>query len=163
MAKYFLESSAFVKRYKNENGSPFINNLFNGQDELFYLNLSLIEIRKIFYRLWKYPLQQDMQQNIQITEGEFRLLISRFASDLQQTFMHRIELTEEMIKNSTSILETIWVRSVFDLVHLSGYLIVRQEYADVIFVCSDFRSNLIKAAKTFVPEEFVIIPEKIKI
>jgi hypothetical protein len=159
MAKYFLESSAFVKRYKNENGSAFINGIFNGQDELFYLNLSLIEIQKIFYRLWKYPLQQDIQQNIQITEKEFKVLMSRFASDLQQTFMHRIELTEEMIKNVTSVLEVIWIRSVFDMMHISAYLMVRQEYSDIIFVCSDFRSNLVQAAKKFVPEEFVIIPE----
>lgn len=67
MSKYFLESSAFIKRYKSETGSDVVNNLFNNNHGLFYLNLAIIEIRKVFYRLWKYPLHQDNR----ITEEEF--------------------------------------------------------------------------------------------
>jgi hypothetical protein len=84
MPKYFLESSAFIKRYKSEIGSDVVNNLFNDNHDLFYLNLAIIEIRKVFYRLLKYPLNQDGQ----ITEEEFNRLNRLFDADSLQ--MHRI-------------------------------------------------------------------------
>jgi len=152
MSKYFLETSAFLKRYKNEAGSDIVNNLFNNNHDLFYLNLAIIEIRKVFYRLWKYPEQQENQ----ITEEDFNALNSRFAADILQ--MQRVEFTEEMIKQAISILERAWVPNIFDLAQLSAYLIVRQEYSDMFFVCADKRSKLIDAVKQFVPDTDVIVP-----
>ncbi len=154
MPKYFLETSAFLKRYKNDAGSDIVNSLFNNRHELFYLNLAIIEIRKAFFRLWKYPLQQENQ--IKITEEEFKALNSKFAEDILQ--MQRIEFTEEMIEQAISALERAWVPNIFDLAHLSAYLIAKQEYSDMIFVCSDERSKLIEAVKQFVPENDVLIP-----
>ena len=155
MSKYFLESSAFIKRYKNEAGSDIVNNLFNNNHDLFYLNLAIFEIRKAFYRLWKYPLQQENQ----ITEEEFKSLVSRFAADTRQ--MYRIEFTEEMIERASSVLEKIWIRSIFDLAQLTAYLIAKQEYPDMIFVCSDERSKLIEGVKQFVQERDIIVPGSI--
>jgi predicted nucleic acid-binding protein len=141
MPKYFLETSAFIKRYKNEAGSNVVNNLFSNKHELFYLNLAIIEIRKVFYRLWKYPLQQD----IHLTVGEFKALTNRFAADILQ--MNRIEFTEEMIERASYILERAWIPNIFDLVQLASYLIAKQVYPDMIFVCSDERSKLIEGVK----------------
>lgn len=155
MSKYFLESSAFIKRYKYETGSDLVNNLFNKNHDLFYLNLAIIEIRKVFFRLWKYPLHQDLQ----IAEEEFKTFNSRFAADLLQ--MQRIEFTEEMIEQTISILERAWIPNIFDLVQLSAYLIAKQEYSDVIFVCSDERSKLIEGVKQFVQEQDIIVPGSI--
>jgi len=155
MSKYFLETSAFLKRYKNEAGSDIVNNLFNNNHDLFYLNLAIFEIRKAFYRLWKYPLQQENQ----ITEEEFKSLVSRFAADTRQ--MYRIEFTEEMIERASSVLEKIWIRSIFDLAQLTAYLIAKQEYPDMIFVCSDERSKLIGGVKHFVQEGDIIVPGSI--
>jgi predicted nucleic acid-binding protein len=152
MPKYFLESSAFIKRYKNEAGSDVVNSLFNNRHELFYLNLAIIEIRKVFYRLRKYPLQQDDP----ITEEDFNALNSRFAADILQ--MQRIEFTEEMIGQAISILERAWVPNIFDLAQLSAYLIAKQEYSDMIFVCSDKRSILKEGVKQFVQEGDIIVP-----
>lgn len=152
MPKYFLETSAFLKRYKTETGSDIVNSLFNNRQELFYLNLAIIEIRKVFYRLWKYPLQQDDQ----ITQEEFTALNSRFAADILQ--MQRIEFTEEMIGQAVSILKRAWIPNIFDLVQLSAYLIAKQEYSDMIFVCSDERSKLIEGVKQFVQEGDIIVP-----
>src|SRR4030042_1154592 len=115
MSKYFLESSAFIKRYKPEIGSDVVNNLFNNNNDLFYLNLAIIEIRKVFYRLWKYPLHQDNR----ITEEEFKALVSRFAADTLQ--IYKIVFTEEMIERADSILERAWVPNIFDLTQLSAY------------------------------------------
>ena len=155
MPKYFLETSAFLKRYKNEAGSDTVNNLFNNRHELFYLNLAIIEIRKVFYRLRKYPLQQDDP----ITEEEFKALSSKFAEDILQ--MQRIEFTEEMIGQTISVLERVWIPNIFDLAQLSAYLIAKQEYTDMIFVCSDERSKLIEGVKQFVQEGDIIVPGSI--
>ena len=155
MPKYFLETSAFLKRYKNEAGSDIVNNLFNNRHELFYLNLAIIEIRKVFYRLRKYPLQQDDP----ITEEEFKALSSKFAEDILQ--MQRIEFTEEMIGQTISVLERVWIPNIFDLAQLSAYLIAKQEYTDMIFVCSDERSKLIEGVKQFVQEGDIIVPGSI--
>ena len=155
MSKYFLESSAFIKRYKSETGSDVVNNLFNNNHGLFYLNLAIIEIRKVFYRLWKYPLHQDNR----ITEEEFKALVSRFAADTLQ--IYKIVFTEEMIERADSILERAWVPNIFDLTQLSAYLIAREEYPDMIFVCSDERSKLIEGVKHFVQEGDIIVPGSI--
>ncbi|OHB86151.1 MAG: hypothetical protein A3D13_09255 [Planctomycetes bacterium RIFCSPHIGHO2_02_FULL_40_12] len=155
MPKYFLETSAFLKRYKNEAGSDTVNNLFNNRHELFYLNLAIIEIRKVFYRLRKYPLQQD----VPITEKEFNALSNRVAEDILQ--MQRIEFTEEMIGQTISVLERVWIPNIFDLAQLSAYLIAKQEYTDMIFVCSDERSKLIEGVKQFVQEGDIIVPGSI--
>ena len=152
MSKYFLESSAFIKRYKSEIGSDVVNNFFKNNHDLFYLNLAIIEIRKVFYRLLKYPLNQDGQ----ITEEEFNRLNRLFDADILQ--MHRIVFTEEMIEEATSVLEKTWVPNIFDLAQLSTYLIAKQEYPDMIFVCSDERSKLIEGVKQFVPDTDIIIP-----
>jgi hypothetical protein len=42
MPKYFFESSAFTKRYRFENGSRFVGQLFGGENDLFYLNLTVL-------------------------------------------------------------------------------------------------------------------------
>lgn len=155
MAKYFLESSALIKRYKQESGSDFVNSLFEDSHQLFYLNLTIIEIHKVFYRLRKYP--QRLENDNLITESEFRSLESKFAADLLQ--MQRIQFTEEMVLCTTDILEKIWLKSIFDLAQLTAYLVCKEEYPDIFFVCSDKRSNLITAAELFVSQTDILSPE----
>lgn len=155
MAKYFLESSAFVKRYRQESGSPFVNRLFQEKHELFYLNLALLEIRKVFFRLYKWP--QGLEGDVQITREEFQNLEAQFAADLLT--MKRIEFTDEMLEKSTEILKHAWIRSVFDLAQLSSFLVAKEIYSDLVFVCSDKRSNLIEATKFFVNRSNIVIPE----
>jgi hypothetical protein len=158
MSKYFIESSAFIKRYKLENGSQVVNNLFESRNELFCLSLAVMEIRKVFYRLWKYSLQQDIQQGVQVTEEEFHNLESRFAADL--SVIQRIEFTEEMVRRSTEIIDRVWVPNIFDLAQLTAYMITKEEYNDIVFVCSDIRSGLIDATKNLYGDEQLLIPEQ---
>src|SRR3990167_8041407 len=134
MAKYFLDSSALTKRYKEERGSHYINSLFSGKHELFYLNLAIIETRKVFYRLRYNP--QVTEGDTQITDEEFNQVKARFAADLTQ--MQRINLTDEMIASTENILQQKhWLNSSFDLALLSAYLITREEYLDIILVSAD--------------------------
>jgi predicted nucleic acid-binding protein len=154
MAKYFLESSAWVKRYKPETGTDFVNSVFSPSNDLFYLNLAIIEVRKVFYRQWKHPQAGETP----ISEDQFKILEGQFAKDLQE--MIQIEFSEEMIIKAMEVIETVWLPSAFDLTHLSAYLITKEEYPDLIFVCSDHRSKLIDAAKEFVSDDDVLKPEE---
>lgn len=153
MAKYFLDSSAFTKRYKREIGTDFVNSLFDGTHQLFYLNIAIIEVRKVFYRLRDYP--QKIEGDIQITAGEFGRIQNQFAADLQK--MQRVVLTEEIIDNTEMILQSAWLRSAFDLAHLSAFLISMQEHSDMIFISAD--NQLIATAGQFVLEAKAINPE----
>ena len=161
MSKYFIESSALIKRYKPENGSHVVNNLFDSGNELFCLSLAIMELRKVFYRLWKYPLQQDASQGVQISEEEFHNLESRFAADL--SIIQRIEFTEEMVRRSTEIINEVWVPNIFDLAHLTAYMVTKEEFNDIIFVCSDVRSRLIDAARKLYGDSQLLIPEQAEI
>lgn len=154
MAKNFLETSAFIKRYKREKGTDFLNSLFQSEEnQFYYLNLSIFEIRKIFYRLRYWPLNQDQQ----ISDEQLRDLESRFAADLVK--MQRVVFTEEMIDRSVEILKDNWIPNIFDAAQLTAYLITREVYPDLLFVCSDSRSKLVDVARNIVGVSEVIIPE----
>ena len=156
MARYFLESSALVKRYKQEVGTDVVDRLFDFENhELFYLSLAEIEVRKVFYRLWKHP--HPGEAGTPISEEAFNALESRLAYELSQ--MRRIGLTDPMIEKSVSILDTVWLRSVFDLVQLAAYLMTKETTDDLIFVCADERSHLVSAARAFVDEEYLLVPK----
>lgn len=155
MSDFFLESSALAKRYKREErGCGFVNKLFKegGGHNLFYLNLTIVEIRKIFFRLYKYPQQED---DTQISTEEFKALQSRFAADLLE--MRRLVITEEMINFTSEILQKKWVKNVFDLLQLSGFLVAKKEYLNLKLVSA--ASDINKAAKEFVLESDILNPE----
>lgn len=154
MARYFLESSALVKRHKQERGTDVVDGLFDSGNELFYLNLALIEVRKVFYRLWKYPFPHERE--MQLDEQSFRALEAALAQDIRE--MKRIVFTHEMLEQAVSILDKVWLKSAFDLAQLAAYLITKEEYPDLVFVCSDERSNLLGAAGEFVGEESILTP-----
>lgn len=156
MAKYFLETSALVKRYKPERGSGFIDGLFASGHDLYYLNLSLVEVQKMFIRLWKYP--QHHEGDVRIQEQEYLSLETSLANDLLQ--MQRIELTEEMITRTREVLNHSWLKSALDTLFLAAYLVTKDQYPDIIFVSSDIGSNLVPVAKGMVGDQFVIIPEE---
>jgi predicted nucleic acid-binding protein len=154
MAIYYLETSAFLKRYKEEKGSHFINHLIEKEaSKIFYLNLTIAEISKVFFRLYKYPNLQLGDR--QISKEIFQNLQNQFAADLSQ--MRKIFLTEEIIKNGNTILERGYVNSVIDLLHLSAFLIIRKEFLDVKLVSAD--KEIIELAKKFIPENDIINPE----
>jgi len=65
-----------------------------------------------------------------------------------------------MLDKADTILEKVWIPDIFDLAQLSAFLISREEYHDLLFVCSDQRSKLINGAKEIIGEANVIVPEQ---
>ena len=54
MPRYFLDSSALIKRYHQESGTAQVAGLFNGSGNRFFISrLALVEIHSCFARLVK--------------------------------------------------------------------------------------------------------------
>ena len=154
MANYYLETSAFLKRYKQEKGSNFVNQLIeDNPSSIFYLNLTIAEVSKVFFRLYKYP--QKLEGDKQISKEDFSNFQSQFASDLLK--MKKVALTEEILKNVNVILEKRYLKSVIDLLHLSAFLIIKQEFPDIKLVSADER--IVDISKEFISENDTINPE----
>jgi len=154
MANYYFETSAFLKRYKQEKGSNFVNQLIeNIYSSIFYLNLTIAEVSKVFFRLYKYP--QGLEKDKQISKEVFESLQNQFAHDLLK--MNKISLTEEIIEKTKNILEKCYLKSVVDLLHLSAFLITKEEFPDIKLVTSD--KEIIRAAGELVSKSSIINPE----
>ena len=128
---YFLESSAFVKRYIREHGSTFIDKLFSGNNRLFYLSITFCEVLKVLYRFYKYTQYNEQR----ITEIEFNNLKELFESDLIHA--KRIALTNEILNKSRVILDTGYIRSSIDILHIAGFLVTKEVYSDIILITAD--------------------------
>jgi len=128
---YFLESSAFTKRYTRESGSYFMDELFLGNNQLFYLSISYCEILKVFYRIYKYPQLNEHQ----ITEYEFNILNAKLSEDLLHS--NRIALTNEILNKSREILSIGYLKSSIDILHLAGFLVTKGFYNNLILVTAD--------------------------
>lgn len=153
MANYYLETSAFLKRYKQEKGSNFVNQLIeDNSSSIFYLNLTIVEISKVIFCLYKYP--QVIGEVQPISKELFDSLQAQFADDLIK--MKKIALTEEIIEKTREILEKGYLKSL-DLLHFATFLIVKKEFLDVKLISAD--RNIIEVAKIFVPESDSINPE----
>ncbi|MDI6602963.1 MAG: type II toxin-antitoxin system VapC family toxin [Patescibacteria group bacterium] len=153
MANYYLETSAFLKRYKQEKGSAFVNQIIEDSSSvILYLNLTLVEVNRVLFCLYKYP--QAIGEVQPISKDVFDSLIAQFGDDLLK--MKKIVLTEEIIKETREILEKRYLKSL-DLLHLATFLIVKKEFLDVKLISAD--RNIIEVAKTFVPENDIINPE----
>ncbi|MCL5986116.1 MAG: type II toxin-antitoxin system VapC family toxin [Actinobacteria bacterium] len=128
---YYLESSAFTKRYAREPGSDFLDKLFLGNNRLFYLSITFCEILKVLYRLYKYPQHNERS----ITEAEFNRLNASFASDL--LLAKRIALTDEILIKSREILDIGYLKSAIDILQLAGFLITKDVYSDLTLITAD--------------------------
>lgn len=128
---YFLESSAFVKRYIREHGSTFIDKLFSGNNQLFYLSITFCEVLKVFYRFYKYTQHNEQR----ITETEFNGLKALFESDLLHA--KRVALTNEILNKSREILDIGYIKSSIDILQIACFLITKEVYPDLILITAD--------------------------
>jgi len=153
MANYYLETSAFLKRYKQEKGSAFVNQIIEDSSSvIFHLNLTLTEINRVFFCLYKYP--QVIGGVQPISKEFFDSLQAQFADDLLK--MEKIVLTEEIIEKTKEILEKGYLKSL-DLLHLATFLIIKKEFPEAKLITAD--GNIIEVAKRIIPESDIINPE----
>src|SRR5580692_6134860 len=74
MARYFLDSSALVKRYHQESGTSVVEGLFSSQEHRFFISrLALVEVHSAFARLVRDRL---------LREGDLGKLVARLQDDV---------------------------------------------------------------------------------
>ncbi len=133
---YFLDTSALVKRYHQENGSHTIIQIFETEENRILISsLSLAEFVSAINRV---------KNRGEISEEDFKFTLDKFTVDISIGRIGIVDITRVHIFSST---ELIIKYNLFpaDAVILAVSLEL-QEY-DPIFVCADIRSGLLKAAQ----------------
>ena len=114
MARYFLDSSALVKRYHQEAGTAVVEGLFHGPGNRFFISrLALVEVHSSFARL--------VREGV-LTEADFGKLISRLEEDVASGVLTVAAVSSRRLEEASSILGTHGltntVRSL-DAIHLA--------------------------------------------
>ena len=132
---YFLDTSALVKRYRFENGTPTIDNIFSDENvEIIICALSISEVAS--------ALNKHLRKK-EITPEDFRKTVERFYFDLQIQKVSVLDIKEDdFFKANNLIFEYNHTSS--DAVILAAALELRE--FEPIFVCADIRSGLLSAA-----------------
>ena len=99
MARYFLDSSALVKRYHPESGSEAMDDLFNQPgNRSFISRLALVEVHSSFARLVREGF---------LTETDLDKLIARLEADVASGILTVVALTSRRLEAASAILRTM--------------------------------------------------------
>ena len=141
----YLDSSAIVKLYIEETGSPLVHKLVNNAEVIATSIIAFAELIATFSRL----LQEKA-----LTRNNYRQLVNDFKVDWESYL--KLEITESLIKIAGDLTE-IHLLSGFDAIHLSSCITLSRRVSDTVtFACWD--NILWNAVKK---EKFNIAPEKI--
>jgi hypothetical protein len=139
MARYFLDSSALVKRYHQEQGSATVDALFNQPDNrVFISRLALVEVHSSFARL--------VREHV-LTQVNFGKLVARLKEDVASGVLAVAAVNNHRLEEASSILGThgltFTVRSL-DAIHLATAQALHGRARIVAFVAAD--KKLLSAA-----------------
>lgn len=98
MPAYYIESSAWLKRYKSEIGSEVVNELLAGRtaDEIFVTShLSVLEVSAVAARLLK---------GRAITPSQYERMVGTFAQDLSTHGVVILPLYHTLVQESIDLL-----------------------------------------------------------
>lgn len=119
----FFDSSSFAKRYIEEKGSQWVDNICQDAS---YLSVSVICIPEIVSALNRRVRERSLSQK------DYHTIKRALSDDIRDILI--INLTEEVISTSTKLLETYPLRAM-DALHISCAL----EWSADLFVSSDKR------------------------
>lgn len=135
---YFLDTSALVKRYHVELGSPVVIGLFDDPTkQLAICDLSLVETLAVLAR---------RRRRTEISEEDFDAARFRLALDIntEQVGVIDVERRHILVAHDLILQHPL---SGTDAVILACALDLTEE--SPIFVCADVRSGLLRAAEAF--------------
>jgi predicted nucleic acid-binding protein len=119
--KTFFDSSAFAKRYIQEQGSHLVDDICQDADEL---SICVICIPEIISALNRRVREKKLSQK------DYRIIKQALSNDVRDILV--INLTEEVIATSISLLENYTLRAM-DALHVACAL----EWGAELFVSSD--------------------------
>lgn len=137
MIFYYLDSSAWVKRYYEEPGAAFVQRLFAENSFFACASLGLIEVMATLARKGKAlgSSQSTIEQQSRALHEDWQFFI-------------KVQFTSDVIDRATRSAKQLTLRGV-DAIHLASALELQQRIADpadeLIFVTSD--SELLQAAQ----------------
>jgi predicted nucleic acid-binding protein len=141
MARYFLDSSALVKRYHQESGSSAVEGLFNGPDNRFFISrLALVEIHSSFARL--------VREGI-LSESDFGKLISRLDDDIATGVLSVAALSSQRLEEASNLLKTHGLTNTvrtLDAIHLATAQALHRRGRLAAFVAADKKLLAVAAA-----------------
>ena len=148
MPAYFFDSSALVKFYVEESGTPWVRSLTDSAENIIHVaSLARVETISALTRRLN---RQD------ITDAEF----DEACGDLEQDFVTQyriVALSEAIIENAASLARKHGLRA-YDAVQLSTALDVRRilaqaESITIAFVTADLELNAAAVAEGFSTED----------
>ncbi|HXG22836.1 MAG TPA: type II toxin-antitoxin system VapC family toxin [Methylomirabilota bacterium] len=132
---YYLDTSALVKRYYEENGSAWVHSLFQPENVLMASRVAYAELLAALAR---------KRREKEITETNF----THAAESFQQKWKEFVvaEVMEAVFTDLLTLVKRHPLRG-FDAIHLCTALWFRKRpKADILFACAD--RNLLTAAET---------------
>lgn len=142
MAIFYLDTSALVKRYRNEQGTEVVDQLVvvSAPEDRFYFSfLSVIELTSSIMRLVK---------GGQLPEGIAREILARFRQDIRDLFQVW-PLNEDIARSAVWVAEEHRLRS-GDAIHMATALTVSSLAHGVSFVLVSADQELLEAAASAV-------------
>ena len=136
--KTFFDSSSFAKRYIEEKGSQLVDDICQGAS---YLSISVLCIPEIISALNRRIRERNLSQK------DYYIIKRALSDDVRDILI--INLTEEVISNSTKLLETSALRAM-DALHIACAL----EWGAELFVSSD-KKQLHAAGQAGLQTKFV--------
>lgn len=138
MILYYLDASAWVKRYYLEEGTPLVQNLFTHNQVMACTSLGMIEVMATLSRKRKAR---------EITLSQFKQKTRELEEDWERFI--QIQMTEEVVHIAKELTKRLSLRG-SDSVHLSSALLLQKHFTEkddcMIMVASD--QELLKAAKS---------------
>jgi uncharacterized protein len=138
MPVYFLDSSALVKGYRTEAGTPRVNQLLRGLDPLIISQLAHLEVSSALVRRAREP--QVSSQKLQQSLDEIDREVARS--------MEVISIDDDLIIDAVRLTRNYGLRAA-DAIQLASALIARTHRLpqEFIFVSADDELNSAAAAE----------------
>ncbi len=136
MAAYYLDTSAFVKLFVNEQGTDTMLKMLSDENNNFVLlSITRVEFRSALRR---------RERDGDISAADFRAIETHLAKNLAARFVFQ-PVSDQVLEYALSLLDTHPLRA-YDAVQLAGCQTLSQFAQSPVFVCSD--KELLDAAKT---------------
>ena len=134
---YFLDTSALVKRYRQEAGTEIIDEIFSDKSSTVVIcSLSICESVKAIDRHF---------QKKELSPSDFEKIIELFYSDLHTKLMTIVEIGRPTLFKANDLIMRHHLTTVDSIILASALAI---EDANPVFVCADIRSGLLDAAES---------------
>ena len=135
---HFLDTSALVKRYRQEAGTEIIDEIFHEENNAIIIcSLSMCEFIQAIDKHFRRK---------EIGLDDVRKVIDRFYSDIHNQKISIMEINQEILFRANDVILRHHLTTI-DAIILGTVIGCR--HLNPIFVCADTRSNLLKSAHEY--------------